>query len=267
MQNNTLNNSLKHSSSTIPAIILAGGQSQRLRLEGQYKWQLPFNNKQNLLQYIINKISKQSDKVLINGPFIKEGILRNTADGENSKETDDLSQYSLPLIHDKFPDFQGPLAGLFTALKWAKDNSHPWVMTLACDSPFFPDDLLKQLYVALRLNHEANCSTEKNLGNEIKKKQAIVASSHGRMHPIFGIWSTTLLTPLENKLNAPSKEKRSRSITQWAHQYAEVIDIKLTKIDSKSNESYKSHSNSHDAFFNINTIEDYHQAQSIIRAL
>lgn len=238
MQNNTSTKDAEPQApslpTSIPAVILAGGQSQRLRLQGLYKWELPFSDQKNILQYIIHKIKRQSSQVLINGPYLE---------GEDCENKDQFKQYSLPLIRDKLDAFQGPLAGLFTAIRWAKEHQHDWVMTLACDSPFFPDNLLEQLHQKMQ-----------SLNKVKNKKQGIIISSKSRLHPIFGLWSTSLLKPLELTLTNAKGENRSLSITRWAKQYAEVLKI----------ETHTKNNNSYDPFFNINTLEDYQIALSII---
>jgi len=250
MQNTSSLQNIKQCSKSIPAIILAGGQSQRLRLNSQYKWQLPFANNNTLLQYIIDKIKQQSKYVLINGPY------STIEDSNNELENQNLSQYALPIIRDKNPDFKGPLAGLLTGLYWAYENDHPWIMTLACDSPFFPDDLLAQLYltsVILKQRHTINDSTEPLFHD----KQAVTVSHDGQMHPTFGLWSTSLLPALEKKSKKATNERRSRSISFWAKQCAEVIEV----TTSKNSTIIK------DPFFNINTVEDYEEALTILKRL
>ncbi|MFT6388241.1 MAG: molybdopterin-guanine dinucleotide biosynthesis protein A [Cellvibrionaceae bacterium] len=242
MQKDDSNNNLLNDPESIPVVILAGGQSQRLRLNNQYKWQLPFADNGTLLNYIIGKISKQSKHVLINAPFISSEKVDSPGYDNNYN---DLNTYFLPIIHDILPNFQGPLAGLLTSLKWAKDHNHPWVMTLACDTPFFPDDLLSQLSKQVQTLNKNNTTSD---------KLAITVSSQDRIHPTFGLWSTELLPLLNNHIQINSNEKRLRSISLWAQKHAAIIKIKSTH--NKSND--------YDPFFNINTPDEYQQALTII---
>ena len=46
----------------------------------------------------------------------------------------------------KWRGFLGPLAGILTAMKWAKDIGYEKVITVAVDTPLFPENLLKELY-------------------------------------------------------------------------------------------------------------------------
>jgi|GEM_PF-274680 len=215
----------------IPAVILAGGQSNRLRINNKLKWQLPFadtgkipNVNQTLLSFIVKRLALQTNHIVINGSFVK-----NTA----------LDQYKLPIIDDSLPNFQGPLSGILTALSWAKSNHHPWVATVSCDSPFFPRHLLS------------------TLSNNLDGKQAAIAKYESRTHPTFGLWSTTLYTPLKNAIEA----EHIRAVNRWALQYSNIVEFK-NQYD-KSTDSNKPI----DPFFNINTFDDYQQALGYLAAI
>lgn len=212
---------------SIPIIILAGGQSQRLRLNRQYKWALPFGNKQSLLQYIINKASKQSSHVVINGPHLDH----------NNEAYLHLKDYGLDIIPDHLPNFQGPLSGLMTSLHWAQEQGHEWVGTIACDTPFFPDDLFPDLL--------------KHIEPAINPAQlAVTVSSNERLHPVFGLWSTQLY----DELNIQLHEHKLRSISRWARDHALIVNIDKIQIDQQQL----------DPFLNINTLDDYQAALSLL---
>ena len=202
--------------SSIPTIILAGGQSQRLKLNSRYKWQLSFGD-HDLLTYIINKIQKQTDTVLLNGP--------NTS-------IPALNHYGLPIIHDIEEDFQGPLAALLTCLHWAYYNDKPWIATIACDTPFFPDDLLERLFMS----------------QQQTSSLAIIASSN-RLHPIFGLWSSSLYPGLKKWF----ENKPNRALKSWSSDVATSV-------------SFLNDENGVDPFFNINTETDYQQALAYIQS-
>lgn len=210
----------------IPVVILAGGQSHRLNINDKLKWQLPFvdtgkvsNINQTLLSFIIKRLTLQTNHILINGPFIKNAA---------------LDQYQLPVIDDSLPDFQGPLSGILTALSWAKSNHQPWVATVSCDSPFFPQHLLSTL--------SAN----------LDGKQAAIAQYNSHTHPTFGLWSTTLYEPLKNAIDV----EHVRAVNRWALQYCTTVEF------TEQNNEPAGSSKPIDPFFNINTLEDYQQALS-----
>ncbi|MEO0443927.1 MAG: molybdenum cofactor guanylyltransferase [Pseudomonadota bacterium] len=197
-------------SSDIPTIILVGGQSRRLQLNSRYKWQLPFGD-QDLLTYIINKIQKQTDTVLLNGP--------NTP-------IPALSNYALPIIGDLEKDYQGPLAALLSCLHWGYYNHQPWLATIACDTPFFPDNLLEYLFLEQQQSHAL----------------ALIASSD-RLHPVFGLWSSSLYPSLHKWFATEA----NRSLHYWSKQVATKLGFLRQHKDV-------------DPFFNINTESDYQQA-------
>ena len=63
-----------------------------------------------------------------------------------------LQQYAemgVPICPDTIPDFAGPLAGMLSAIE---NNPGRWthLLTVPCDSPYFPLDLLYRLTEALR---------------------------------------------------------------------------------------------------------------------
>lgn len=76
-----------------------------------------------------------------------------------------------PLLFDH-RDIPGPLAGLASALAFARARGAAWVQLLACDMPCLPADLTCRLAAALA-------------------EGAVVAlpASNGRLHPVCGRWS------------------------------------------------------------------------------
>ncbi len=210
----------------IPVVILAGGQSNRLKVNDKPKWQLPFDDtskasssdtEQTLLSFIIKRLKLQTNHILINGPFTK---------------TEALKQYDLPVIDDNLPNFQGPLSGILTALSWAKNHNTPWVATVSCDSPFFPSNLLE------------------TLARGLNTKQAAIAMHNTRTHPTFGLWSVTLYESLKHAIEV----KHIRAVNRWALQYAQVVEFATQCTDQGISHEWI------DPFFNINTLADYHKA-------
>ena len=69
-----------------------------------------------------------------------------------------------------------------------------WIATFPCDTPFFPESIIR------------------NFIHESEKKESLIlcASSHGRKHNIFGLWSLDLYDKLENDLVKKKNKKSSR---------------------------------------------------------
>jgi molybdopterin-guanine dinucleotide biosynthesis protein A len=192
--------------------ILAGGQSRRM---GKEKLFLEINNKK-LIEYSIDKVKK----------YLKDLIIVTNSNNEF------FSKNNLTTVKDCIEGQLGPLVGILTAMKWAKDNSkkYSWVATFPCDTPFFPESIIKSFI------------------QESKKKESLIlcASSHGRRHNIFGLWSLDLYDKLKNDL----VNNKVRKVQDWTEKN------KIKNLDFKFKD--------YDPFFNINTQEDLDFAKKII---
>lgn len=82
------------------------------------------------------------------------------------------------------PGIEGPLAGLYSALTWAADAGANRVLTLPCDMPFLPDDLLTRL--------ERSLTTDLGVA---------VAASGGQLHPVCALWRTAVAQTLAQRAN------------------------------------------------------------------
>ena len=192
--------------------ILAGGQSSRM---GKDKLFLELNNKK-LIEHTIDKVKKYLNEVIIITNQNNDFFLRN----------------NLTTVKDCIEGQLGPLVGILTAMKWARENLKKcsWVATFPCDTPFFPETIIK------------------NFIEESKKKESLLlsASSHGRKHNIFGLWSLDLYDKLENDL----VNKKIRKVQDWTEKN------KIKNLEFKFKD--------YDPFFNINTQEDLEFAKKLI---
>ena len=98
--------------------VLAGGKSQRF---GEDKSQVKLCDKL-LIDYILSEIIDEFNEVLV--------VSNNLINFKYSKK--------ISLIKDFKKDL-GPLGGVLTAMKWAKDNNkdYQWISTFPADTPFF----------------------------------------------------------------------------------------------------------------------------------
>ena len=199
----------------ILGVILAGGKSKRM---GKDKLFLKLNNKV-LIEYTIDKVKK----------YLKEVIIITNQNNEF------FSKNNLTTVKDCIEGQLGPLVGILTAMKWAKKNpkKYSWVATFPCDTPFFPESVIE------------------NFIAESKKKESLLlcASSHGRKHNIFGLWSLDLYDKLENDL----VNKKIRKVQDWT----EKNKIKNLEFEFKD----------YDPFFNINTKEDLEFAKKLSKKI
>ena len=193
--------------------ILAGGQSKRM---GKDKLFLKLNNKM-LIEYTIDKVKKYLKNVIIitnqkNEFFLKKNLIT---------------------VEDCIKGQLGPLVGILTAMKWAKQNLKEcsWIATFPCDTPFFPETIIQKFI-------------EKS-----KEKDSLLlcASSHGRKHNIFGLWSIELYEKLEDDLI----NNNIRKVQDW------IKKNKITNVEFNFEE--------YDPFFNINTLDDLEAAKKIIK--
>ena len=193
--------------------ILAGGQSKRM---GQDKLFLELNNKK-LIEYTIDKVKKYLKNVII----------------ITNKKDEFFLKKNLITVEDCIKGQLGPLVGILTAMKWAKKNLKEcsWIATFPCDTPFFPETIIQKFIEK---------SKEKN-------SLLLCASSHGRKHNIFGLWSIELYEKLHDDLI----NKKIRKVQDW------IEKNKITNVEFNFNE--------YDPFFNINTLDDLETAKKIIK--
>ena len=191
--------------------ILAGGQSKRM---GEDKLFLELNNRK-LIEHTIDKVNKYLKKVIV----------------ITNQENEFFSKNNLTTVKDCIGGQLGPLVGILTAMKWAKENltKCSWIATFPCDTPFFPESIIKSFI------------------EESKKKESLImsASSHGRKHNIFGLWSLDLCDKLENDLI----NKKVRKVQDWTEKN------KIKNLEFKFKD--------YDPFFNINTEEDLEFAKKL----
>ena len=195
----------------ILAVVLAGGKSKRF---GRDKSQVKLGGK-ILIDYILSEIIDLYKDILIvaNEPikFLNSNKISVTEDIKKGL---------------------GPLGGVFTAMKWARDNKkdYEWISTFPIDTPFFKKDHLSKFYKEISLD----------------KSNLFFMKSKNTRHNIFGLWSLELFEKLEYAL-----DKGDRKVELWAN------EIGVKTIDFE-------HENNKDPFFNINTKEDLKIAKKIL---
>ena len=154
-----------------------------------------------LIAHVIARLQPQVDELLINA----------------NREIANYQSFGYPVLQDETDDFLGPLAGFLLGLKHAK---HDYVLTVPCDSPLLPLDLVEKLL---------NGMTE-------ALADIAVASSDGDTHPVFCLMKKSVLPSL---LAYIESGERKVSVWQKSQQYVEV-----------------NFSDCSDAFVNLNTFED-----------
>jgi len=192
--------------------ILAGGKSKRM---GEDKIFLNLDKK-NLIEHTINKVKKYLKEIIIITNSENKFFLKN----------------NLTTVKDCIEGQLGPLVGILTAMKWAKENSPKcsWIVSFPCDTPFFPESVISKFI------------------EESKKRESLMlcASSHDRKHNIFGLWSLDLYDKLYNDL----VNNKVRKVQDWTK------ENKIKNLEFKFKD--------YDPFFNINTAKDLEVAKKLI---
>ncbi len=139
-----------------------------------------------------------------------------------------LSAYEsmgVPVWPDALPDYPGPLAGMLAGLEQC---STPWLVTVPCDSPSFPLDLVARLAAAAA---------------EAQAEIAMVATvEDGRLQrqPVFCLLQSGLMESLVAFLHGGE-----RKIDRWTGQHR-CVEVPFDDAQ---------------AFANANTLEELHRLQ------
>jgi molybdopterin-guanine dinucleotide biosynthesis protein A len=160
-----------------------------------------------MIAHVLARLAPQVGEMLINA---NQNLERYRAFGQ-------------PVIPDAVSGFAGPLAGLHAGLTCAR---HPLAITVPCDSPFLPLDLVTRLRCAL----------------EREGAQLAVAKTFDQAHPVFALVRREVLPNLAAFLAAGG-----RKIDAW-YASLEVVEV---AFDDEA-----------DAFRNINTTEELAAAAS-----
>ncbi len=199
--------------------VLAGGLATRMG--GADKGLLPLGE-HTILDQVLNRLSPQVDAIVINANGNPERFL----------------EFGLPCVADSIDGFLGPLAGVLSALEYARQHDFEWVASVAADTPFFPIHFVSEV-------------REKALE---QRAPVVLASSFDfekskwMRHPTFGIWHVSLEDNLRQAL-----QDGIRKIVMW------------TDSVGGSEVQFFHESNALDPFFNVNTPEELAIAQQGIQ--
>lgn len=201
------------SQTSITGVLLAGGLARRMG--GGDKCLLPLGDK-TLLTRSIERARNQVDDLLL------------SANGNALR----FARTKLTVVPDIHADYPGPMAGIHAAMTWMNQMRPEcqWLASFACDTPFFPRDLVARLQQALQQ----------------EDKPIAVAVSGGRLQPVFALWHKSLLPELEATL-------ASGNIPWLQHWIAERGAAEVTWDTTPV-----------DPFMNINTPQDLYQAADML---
>ena len=170
--------------SPIVGAILAGGRAKRLG--GVDKGLVEIHGRP-LVSWIIEVLAPQVDGVLINA----------------NRNGDRYRQYGFPVVPDRLPDHQGPLAGIAAVLAEVPPGGA--ALTVPCDSPSPPADLAARLSAAL----------------DAGEGDLAVAHDGERLQPVHALIPATLRVSLDAFLASGG-----RKVERWlaGHRVA-VVDF------------------------------------------
>jgi molybdopterin-guanine dinucleotide biosynthesis protein A len=133
---------------------------------------------------------------------------------------------------DSTDGFAGPLAGFLTGLERCETSL---LLTVPCDSPLFPMDLVQRLTDAL-ISENA----------DIAMAAAKEEDGNIRPQPVFCLMRVTLLESLVKFM-----QSGGRKIDAWTAQHSTVlVSFDGPEVDPR-------------AFFNANTLEELHRLEKI----
>jgi len=179
------------------AVVLAGGRGSRMG--GIDKGLQPFRG-QALAWHAVQRLQTQHPA---SPGCIAINANRNVAH---------YAQWGLPVWSDASDDFSGPLAGILSALNHCAelDTAYDYLLTVPCDSPLFPPDLLERLASALARS-----------GADIAMVLAPESDPSGtqtlRAQPVFCLMHTRLRNDLRDYM-----AQGGRKIDAWTGRHTTV---------------------------------------------
>jgi molybdopterin-guanine dinucleotide biosynthesis protein A len=197
--------------SEITGVILAGGRGSRMG--GVDKGLQNFNGLPMALHTLM-RLQTQVGEVMINA----------------NRNLGAYEAFGVAVWPDVLSDYPGPLAGFLTALERCET---PWLVTVPCDTPMFPPDLVRRLSAAA---HSANA--------EIAMAAAREEDGQLRPQPVFCLMRIELMESLVR-----FTQSGGRKIDAWTAQHNTVV----VPFDAPGDEP--------GAFFNANTLAELHQLE------
>ena len=190
----------------ITGLILAGGRGSRM---GGVDKGLQNHLGIPMAMHALMRLGPQVEHVLINA----------------NRNLGAYDAFGVPVWPDALPDQPGPLAGFLTGLERCET---PYLVTVPCDTPDFPDDLVARLAAAL-------------VAQDADIAMAASPSDDGvQVQPVFCLMKSTLMESL-----MAFTQSGQRKIDKWTAQHR-CINVLFSDAN---------------AFFNANTAEELRQLQ------
>lgn len=188
----------------ITGLVLAGGRGSRM---GGVDKGLQLHAGRPLAWHALQRLRPQVGPLMISA----------------NRHPDAYAALGVPVWRDTLPEHPGPLAGMLAALAHC---ATPWMVSVPCDCPRFPSDLVARLAAA--------CAAD---GSELAVAATLEAGAL-RTHPVFCLLASHLMASLEASL-----ARGERKVERWIAQHRTSI----VTFDDPA------------AFFNANTPADLQQ--------
>jgi molybdopterin-guanine dinucleotide biosynthesis protein A len=195
----------------VTGLVLAGGRGSRMG--GADKGLQNFNGMPLALHAVL-RLQPQVGEIMVNAN-------RNLSAYES---------FGVQVWPDAIPDFAGPLAGFLTGLERSETQ---WVVTVPCDTPLFPADLVERLAEAAERDDA-----------EIAMASAREADGQLRTQPVFCLLRRDLLESLVTFTHGGG-----RKIDAWTAQHRTVV----VPFDQPGDDPR--------AFFNANTLAELRELE------
>ena len=195
----------------ITGLVLAGGRGSRMG--GADKGLQNFHG-MPLALYTLMRLGPQVGELMVNA----------------NRNLSAYEAFGAPVWPDVLADYAGPLAGFLTGLERCET---PLLVTVPCDTPLFPTDLVERLAQALEAQDA-----------EIAMAAAREEDGQLRAQPVFSLIRVELMESL-----VAFTHGGGRKIDAWTAQHKTV----LVPFDAPGDEPR--------AFFNANTLAELHQLE------
>ena len=204
---------------TFSGVILAGGLARRMGKLGNNDKALLKLIGQPILSQVIERLRPQVAAMAVN------------ANGDPQR----FAEFGLPVVADGVEGFAGPLAGVLAGLDWAAAATPQaqWLVSIACDTPFFPENLVEALLAAV----------------DRERADMACAASGGRHHPVFGLWPLRLREELRTAL----VDEEVRKVDIWTGRYT----LAVAEFEASP----------YDPFFNANRPDDLAEAERMLEEI
>ncbi|WP_284615198.1 molybdenum cofactor guanylyltransferase MobA [Aquabacterium humicola] len=190
----------------ITGLVLAGGRGSRM---GGVDKGLQLHRGRPLALHALERLAPQVGRTMLNA----------------NRHLEAYAAFGVPVWPDALPDYPGPLAGFLAGLEHCET---PWLVTVPCDTPDFPPDLVA------RLSRAASDARA-----DLAIAATIEAGEH-RRQPVFCLMRASLREALAAAVRAGE-----RKIDRWTSGQRGVEVV----FDDAG------------AFFNANTLDELRSLQ------